>query len=113
VYTQFDGEVGIGVGLNSGRVVAGSIGGGGRLEFSIVGDPVNVAARVESLTRETGDTVLMTEATEYLIRGTESGVEPRGEAQLKGIVEPVALYALATDLDERSTRPKKTLIPEA
>ena len=40
-----------GIGVNSGPVVVGSVGGGGRLEFAVIGDPVNVAARVENLTR--------------------------------------------------------------
>jgi class 3 adenylate cyclase len=53
----------IGIGINSGPASVGSVGGGGRLEFSVIGDTVNVAARVEQLTRETGDTVLLTEAT--------------------------------------------------
>jgi class 3 adenylate cyclase len=35
----------IGIGLNSGTLVAGNVGGAGRLEFSVIGDPVNVAAR--------------------------------------------------------------------
>ena len=46
----------VGLGLNTGRVVAGSIGGGGRLNFSVVGDAVNVASRVQAATRETGTT---------------------------------------------------------
>ncbi len=53
----------VGIGLNTGRVVAGSIGGGGRLNFSVIGDAVNVASRVEAETRETGDDLLLTEAT--------------------------------------------------
>ena len=53
----------IGVGVNSGRVVAGCIGGAGRLNFSVIGDSVNVAARVEAHTRETGDEVLITDET--------------------------------------------------
>ena len=52
---RFGGEVRVGMGLNSGPVVVGSVGGGGRLEFAVIGDPVNVAARVEEATRETGD----------------------------------------------------------
>ena len=45
------GALRIGVGVNTGRVVAGAIGGAGRLNFSVIGDPVNVAARVEAATR--------------------------------------------------------------
>ena len=52
---HFGEEVRFGIGINSGPVVVGSVGGGGRLEFAVIGDPVNVAARVEHLTRETGD----------------------------------------------------------
>ena len=67
VSQHFGDEVGIGVGLNSGPVVVGSVGGGGRLEFAVIGDAVNVAARMEGATRQTGDTVLLTEATRCLL----------------------------------------------
>src|SRR4051794_19928398 len=82
----------VGIGLNSGPVSAGSVGGGGRLEFTVIGDPVNVASRVERLTRETGDSVLLTEATRCLLDG-RTEVEPRGEVSLKGKSEPVPVYA--------------------
>ena len=59
----------IGIGINSGSVVAGSIGGAGRLEFSVIGDAVNVAARVEAATRQTGDVILLSERTRELLRG--------------------------------------------
>ncbi|GIK77775.1 MAG: hypothetical protein BroJett022_14650 [Actinomycetes bacterium] len=82
----------VGIGVNTGEVVAGSIGGAGRLNFSVIGDPVNVAARVEATTRETGDAVLLTAATrERLTDGFE--LESRGERELKGIERPVHLYA--------------------
>src|SRR3954447_25708189 len=67
VEERFGGRLQIGIGINSGPVIAGSIGGGGRLEFTVIGDPVNVAARVERATRETGDVVLLTEATRCLL----------------------------------------------
>ena len=68
VHERFGGEVEVGIGLSSGTVVVGSVGGGGRLEFAVIGDPVNVAARVEAITRETGDAVLLTEATREAAR---------------------------------------------
>ena len=82
----------IGVGVNTGRVVAGSIGGAGRLNFSVIGDPVNVAARVEAATREVDEDVLITEATRRELSAAIEA-EPCGEHELKGIAEPVALYA--------------------
>jgi class 3 adenylate cyclase len=108
---HFGDEVRFGIGVNSGPVVIGSVGGGGRLEFAVIGDPVNVAARVEHLTRETGDTILVTEATRRLmVRGRTIGCEPasRGEFALKGVSEPVPIYAIPTPLDENSSRVQKT-----
>jgi class 3 adenylate cyclase len=50
----------IGIGINTGLVIAGTIGGAGKLEFTLIGDTVNVAARDEQLTKTTGDTILLT-----------------------------------------------------
>jgi len=102
VERRFGGDVRVGVGLNSGPVVVGSVGGGGRLEFTVVGDPVNVAARVEAYTRETGDAVLVTEGTRQLMSDPDGSLEPRGEVPLKGKSEPVPVYSLSVPLDERS-----------
>jgi adenylate cyclase len=113
VEERFGGEVEVGIGLSSGPVVVGSIGGGGRLEFSVIGDPVNVAARVQEMTRETGDAILLAEATRTLLGESDSGAEPRGRAGLRGITEPVALYAPAAPVDERSSPPKEPLITDA
>jgi adenylate cyclase len=81
-------ELEVCVGINTGRVVAGSIGGAGRLNFSVVGDAVNVAARVEAATRDTGDALLLTSATrDALTRPVP--LESRGTVPLKGKAEPV------------------------
>jgi class 3 adenylate cyclase len=82
----------VGVGVNSGEVVAGSIGGAGRLNFSVIGDPVNVASRVEAETRVTGDAVLITASTRELL-GESFELESRGPRRLKGKGEPVELFA--------------------
>ena len=82
----------IGVGVNTGRVVAGSIGGAGRLNFSVIGDPVNVASRTESATRRTGDDVLITAATAERLHEARPLAERPG-ITLKGFDEPVTLYA--------------------
>jgi class 3 adenylate cyclase len=108
---RFGGEVRIGIGLNSGPVVVGSVGGGGRLEFAVIGDPVNVAARVEAATRDTGDTILLTEATRCLLEELDVELEPRGEIPLKGKRQPTRIYA--PEVDERTSRRPRPLTAEA
>lgn len=89
---ELDGRLEIGIGLNSGRVVAGSIGGAGRLEFSVIGDAVNVAARVEAATRRTGDTILVSEETARQLRDAPTELEERPGIELKGKREAATLY---------------------
>jgi adenylate cyclase len=89
-----EGRVSIGIGVNSGDVVAGTVGGGGRVEFTVIGDVVNTAARVEEATRQTGDVILVTAATRALLRTDHGGLEPRPSIPLKGKSEPVELFAL-------------------
>jgi adenylate cyclase len=91
----YGGDLRIGVGVNSGVVIAGTIGGGGRLEFTVIGDAVNTASRVEQLTRQTGDTVLITEATHRLLQREHGGFVERAAVELRGKREPVRVYAPA------------------
>ena len=93
VEAKFGNALQIGIGINSGPVIAGSIGGGGRLEFTVIGDPVNVAARVERATRQTGDVVMLTEATRCLLTRSHADLEPRGSMPLKGKADGVALWS--------------------
>jgi adenylate cyclase len=83
----------VGIGLNSGSVVAGNVGGAGRLEFSVIGDAVNIAARVEDATRETGDAILLSEQTKRLLKDPRVALAERTGVELKGKREPVRLYA--------------------
>jgi class 3 adenylate cyclase len=98
VEQRYGGSLRIAVGINSGPVMVGTVGGGGRLEFTVIGDPVNVASRVEEATRDTGDTILLTESTRALVSDEwRARLEERGSMPLKGKSEPIALYALRGD----------------
>jgi adenylate cyclase len=90
-------ELNVGIGLNSGTVVAGNVGGAGRYEFSVIGDVVNVAARVEAATRETGDVILLAEHTKDLLRLRHAELVPRPGLALKGKREAVMVFAPVLD----------------
>jgi adenylate cyclase len=93
VRDEFADLIKIGVGLNSGMVVAGNVGGAGRLEFSVIGDAVNVAARVESATRQTGDPILVAERTKELLSDASTEFMERTGLILRGKTKPVRIYA--------------------
>jgi adenylate cyclase len=99
VAERFGGELRIGIGINTGVVIAGTIGGGGKLEFTLIGDTVNVAARVEQLTKTTGDAILLTSQTVEALNRSSPEVTDRGSYNLKGKSASVQLFGLdpATD----------------
>ena len=101
VAERFPGRIEVGIGLNSGPVVAGTVGGGGRVDFTVIGDAVNTAARVEEATRGTGDTALATAATRALLVDDRWRWQERPPVPLKGKTETVALFALLS-ADTRS-----------
>jgi adenylate cyclase len=92
----FGGALRIGIGINTGKVIAGTIGGAGKLEFTLIGDAVNVAARVEQLTKTTGDTILLTGQTVDALAHRPAGVTDRGSHALKGKSAAVQVFAVGS-----------------
>ena len=81
----------VGIGINSGLVLMGTVGADDLHEVGVIGDPVNVAARVQDATRDLGEPLLLTEATRCLLEdGAE--LEPRARLALKGKAGAVAVY---------------------
>ena len=78
VDARFGDRCRIGVGVNSGLVLVGTIGAAGVVEHGVIGDPVNVAARVQDATREFGEPLLVTEATCMLLEGQRPELVARG-----------------------------------
>ena len=94
VEAHFGDRCRIGIGINSGLVLVGTIGGGDHVELGVVGDPVNVAARVQDATRDLGEPVLLTEATRCLLDGNDPALVQRGTVSLRGKPAPIAVHGL-------------------
>ncbi|HYZ69427.1 MAG TPA: adenylate/guanylate cyclase domain-containing protein, partial [Mycobacterium sp.] len=94
---RFEGELRIGIGINTGVVIAGTIGGGSHLEFTLIGDATNVAARVEQLTKTTGDAILLTRQTVDALASRPPGLTDRGPHALKGKSAATQVFGLEAE----------------
>jgi adenylate cyclase len=89
-------QIQIGVGIASGRVVAGYTGTLHRATYTCVGDTVNVAARLEAHTKVADRPILIDENTREGL-GDGIAVEPQGELLMKGKTQPINVYAVLVD----------------
>lgn len=94
-------ELAFGVGINKGRAVAGVMGSDRLMEFTVIGDSVNLAARVEGLTRILDADILVTEAVRKALDHRFT-VRPMPATAVKGKTEPIVTFAVDS-FDERST----------
>jgi adenylate cyclase len=82
-----------GVGINTGEAVVGTMGSRQRLEYTAIGDTVNMASRLESLTKEHGTHIIISESTYEETRGRFLTRE-LGAVAVRGKSEPVKIYAV-------------------
>ena len=84
-------ELDIGVGINTGVMIAGNIGSDAIMSYTVIGDAVNLGSRLESLNKQYGTRIIISDATRRVLKGRYF-YRPLGDVVVKGKTEPVAIF---------------------
>jgi class 3 adenylate cyclase len=94
---SFDGErIDVRIGINTGAVLAGNVGGGGRQSYTVYGAAVNLAARLEALCKEHGTVLLLSESTAKELPHARLVVV--GDVAVRGLAKRVTVFSMAPDV---------------
>ncbi|MFL6279679.1 MAG: adenylate/guanylate cyclase domain-containing protein, partial [Vicinamibacterales bacterium] len=84
-------QLDIGIGINSGDMIAGNIGSSSIMSYTVIGDNVNLGARLESLNKDYGSRIIISDASRTRLTG-QYEIRPLGDVVVKGKTRPVAVF---------------------
>jgi adenylate cyclase len=91
--TQSRAQLDIGIGVNSGDMIAGNIGSSAIMSYTVIGDNVNLGSRLESLNKDYRTRIIISDATRVRLNGGYD-IAPLGDVVVKGKSRPVAIFEI-------------------